>query len=124
MSSTITDRNSAGSNLALKSPVAAASTANVTLSGEQTVDTVALVEGDRVLLKDQTSGLENGIWTVKTGAWTRAPDWDGTGDVVTGTMAFVAGGSTNLRKLLRVSTTGTITIGATSVAFATAATFS
>jgi phage-related tail fiber protein len=121
---TVTDRSRAGSNQSLKSPVKAASTANLTLSGEQTVDTVALTDGDRVLAKNQTTGAENGIYLVRTGSWERAPDWDGSDDVVTGTLVFCPGGSTNALKLFRVSTSGDITIGTTSVAFGTAATFS
>lgn len=57
-----------------KSPVEAASTGNLTLSGEQTVDGVALVTGDRVLVKDQTSQDENGIYVVAAGAWSRSSD--------------------------------------------------
>jgi hypothetical protein len=60
-----------------KGSVRAASTgANLTLSGTQTVDGVALVAGDRVLVKDQTSIPTNGIYVVQAGAWTRALDMD------------------------------------------------
>lgn len=121
---TFQDRSNASDNLALKAPVRAASTANLTLSGEQTVDTIALVDGDRVLAKDQTTSADKGIYIVRTGAWARAPDWDGDGDVVTGTLVFVPTGSTNALKLFRISTTGDIVIGTTSITFATAATFS
>ena len=55
--------------------VKAASTANLTLSGTQTVDTIALVAGDQVLVKNQTAPAENGVYTVAAGAWTRAPGW-------------------------------------------------
>lgn len=118
------DRSNASGNLALKAPCRAASTTNLTLSGEQTVDTIALVDGDRVLAKDQTTSADKGIYIVRTGAWERAPDWDGDGDVVTGTLVFVPTGSTNALKLFRVSTTGDIVIGTTAITFATAATFS
>jgi hypothetical protein len=56
--------------------VKAASTANLTLSGTQTVDTVPLVATDRVLVKDQAAQSANGIYVVAAGAWTRAPDQD------------------------------------------------
>lgn len=56
--------------------VKAASTANLTLSGTQTVDTVPLIAGDRVLVKDQSTGSANGLYVVAAGAWTRAPDQD------------------------------------------------
>lgn len=121
---TFQDRSNASANLALKSPCRAASTGNLSLTGEQTIDTVACVDGDRVLAKDQTTGADKGIYIVRSGAWERAPDWDGDGDVVTGTLVFVPTGSTNALKLFRVSTTGDIVIGTTSITFATAATFS
>jgi hypothetical protein len=56
--------------------VKAASIANLTLSGTQTVDTVPLIAGDRVLVKDQSTGSANGLYVVAAGAWTRAPDQD------------------------------------------------
>lgn len=125
MASTITDRSASGSGLAMKAPVRAASTANLTLSATQTVDGIALVDGDRVLVKDQTTGAQNGIYIVRAGAWERAPDWDGNGDVVTGTLVFVIpGGSTNAKRLYYVSTTGSIVVGTTSVAFTLGTTLS
>lgn len=59
-----------------KASVKAASTANLTLSGTQTVDGIALVANDRVLVKDQTTASGNGIYLVASGAWTRATDMD------------------------------------------------
>lgn len=50
-------------------------TANVTLSGTQTIDGVALAAGDRVLLKGQTTASQNGLWVVAAGAWTRPTDY-------------------------------------------------
>ena len=58
--------------LSWKSPAKAATTANITLSGAQTIDTVSVVAGDTVLVKNQTNAAENGIYTVQTGAWTYA----------------------------------------------------
>ena len=48
----------------IKEPVRVATTANITLSGEQTIDGVAVVDGDRVLVKDQTTAANNGIYCV------------------------------------------------------------
>ena len=58
-----------------KASVKAASTANIaSLSGAMTIDGVALVAGDRVLVKDQTTPSANGVYVVATGAWARADD--------------------------------------------------
>jgi hypothetical protein len=80
---------------AIKGPVLAATTANITLSGEQTIDAVALVTGDRVLVKDQTDGTENGIYVVDTGAWGRAVDFNKSDDIAQGTAVFIATGTVN-----------------------------
>ena len=55
-----------------KNPVTAATTTNITLSGLQTVDTVSLVAGNTVLVKNQTNNAQNGIYQVNSGAWTYA----------------------------------------------------
>ncbi len=74
------------SGLAIKAPVKAASNAPLTLSGEQTVNGIPLLVGDRVLVKDQVDPIENGIYVVETSAWQRAGDWDGERDVVGGSV--------------------------------------
>jgi len=51
--------------------VVAASTGNLTLSGTQTVDGIAVTAGQRVLVKDQTTTTQNGIYLCAAGAWTR-----------------------------------------------------
>lgn len=72
---------------AIKAPVKLVTTANVaTLSGEQTIETVAMTVGDRVLLAAQTDQTENGIYTVETSAWQRAGDWNGSRDAADGTL--------------------------------------
>lgn len=58
----------------VKKSVRVATTANITLSGTQTIDGVAVVAGDRVLVKDQTTASQNGIYVVAAGAWSRAAD--------------------------------------------------
>lgn len=60
----------------VKRSVRAATTASITLSGAQTIDGIAVVAGDRVLVKDQTTTKDNGIYIVAAGAWTRALDAD------------------------------------------------
>jgi hypothetical protein len=59
-----------------KASCVAATTTNITLSGTQTIDGVALIAGDRCLVKDQTLSQNNGIYLVAAGAWTRATDMD------------------------------------------------
>jgi len=59
-----------------KASCVAATTANITLSGTQTIDSVVLIVGDRCLVKDQTLSQDNGIYLVASGAWTRATDMD------------------------------------------------
>ena len=94
MSSVSTDRRlGVNSGLAIKVPCATGSTGPVTLSDLQTIDGVALEIGDRVLVKDQAKALENGIYQADTGTWTRTLDFDGTNDIVTGTLVKVNGGA-------------------------------
>lgn len=104
------------SSVAIKGPCRVATTANITLSGEQTIDGVAVVTDDRVLVKDQTTGADNGIYIADTGAWRRSKDFNKTKDVKTGTMVNVTSGTVGAGQW-QVSTTGEITIGTTSIAF-------
>lgn len=54
-----------------KGVVKATTTANITLSGVQTIDGVSCAAGDKVLVKNQTNGIENGPYVVAAGAWVR-----------------------------------------------------
>lgn len=110
-------------NTGCKVPVRAATTAAIVLSGEQTVDGVVLVTGDRVLVKNQASGVDNGIYVVDTGTWSRAPDFDGVYDIVRGAMVRVNEGTTNVASFWEVSTSDPITIGTTSLSFVRVAAF-
>lgn len=106
MSSVTSDRiNGLTTSAARKAPVTCATTANITLSGEQTIDGVTTSES-RVLVKDQTDTTENGIYESSSGAWTRVKDFDGSRDVVTGTDVFVTSGTDNGGEYWYVSTTG------------------
>lgn len=104
--------------IGVKAPVRLATTANITLSGLQSIDGSMTAEGDRVLVKDQTAGAENGIRTASSGNWTRATDFSVNGHVVKGTRVFVNEGSTQARTEWAVSTADDITIDTTSIAFA------
>lgn len=80
--------------LDVKGSVKVATTANITLSGTQTIDDIAVVADDRVLVKDQSTASENGIYVVAAGAWSRADDAD-TFDKHAGAFFFVEEGTTN-----------------------------
>ena len=111
--------DSLSNGLDVKASVRAATTANITLSNTQTVDGVALSVGDRVLVKDQITGSQNGIYVVASGAWTRATDFDNTPDIEVspGTFFFVEDGTTQADNGYVVSNTGAITIGTTAITF-------
>lgn len=118
MSSTLTDQiDGISTSTAVKAPVRVATTANITLSGTQTIDGVAVVANDRVLVKDQTDATENGIYDVKANAWTRSPDFDGNRDVRNGTIVLVNSGTLYTNSAWQVSASDPITIGTTSITF-------
>lgn len=104
--------------LDVKDSVRAATTANITLSGTQTVDGVSLLAGDRVLVKNQSVDSENGIYVVVSGgAWTRATDFDTTAKVTSGAFTFVESGTSNADSGWVLTTDGSITLGTTSLSF-------
>lgn len=104
--------------LDVKQSVRAATTANITLSGTQTIDGVALVAGDRVLVKDQSTGSENGIYVVVDGgAWTRAEDADSDAEVTAGLFTFVTEGTSYADTGWVVATNDDITVGTTAITF-------
>lgn len=80
--------------LDVKESVKAASIANLTLSGTQTVDGVSMLADDRILVKNQTSAVDNGIYIVASGSWSRAADF-AVGDDEAGAFCFVEQGTTN-----------------------------
>ena len=109
---TLTDRlNGLSSSLAVKAPVAVATTANITLNGLQTVDGVTLAEGDRVLVKNQTTASENGIYEADTSDWNRAADFDGGADAKQGTQFLVAQGTVSAGAGYRITTADDFVIG-------------
>jgi hypothetical protein len=76
-----------------KQPVLCGTTANITLSGLQTLDGVTVISGSRVLVKNQTTTSQNGIYLASATAWSRAPDAD-TWDELISALVFVESGST------------------------------
>ena len=96
-----------------KAAVVAATTQSVLTEGLQTIDGVALQDGDRVLVKDQqhagfypgedgSRSYDNGIWNAHAGQWTRSTDFDGLpvtvpeGLEVVNATVFVLGGTENI----------------------------
>lgn len=122
MTSVSTDRRQGvNAGAAVKVPVKTATTANITLSGLQTIDGVVLAQDDRVLVKNQTTGSENGIYRADTGTWSRDVDFDGVFDVVEGTFTYCTDGATTVG-FWYVTTANPITPDTTSIAFARAST--
>ena len=105
------------SGLDVKDSVKVATTGNITLSGTQTIDGIAISTDERVLVKSQTTGSENGIYDCKAGAWARSSDFDSSAEVTSGAFVFVEQGSTNADAGFVLTTDGTITIGTTALSF-------
>lgn len=103
--------------LDVKNSVRAATTGEITLSGTQTIDDVALVAGNRVLVKNQGDGYSNGIYVVDAGSWTRATDADSDADVTAGLFVFVEEGTNNGDSGWVLNTNNPITLGVTSLVF-------
>ena len=103
--------------LDIKDSVRAATTGNITLSGTQQIDGVTLSAGERVLVKNQTTTAQNGIWVVAGGSWARGTDADSSADVTAGLFVFVEEGTTNADSGWVLTTNGTITVGSTGIAF-------
>jgi hypothetical protein len=76
-----------------KASCVAATTVNITLSGTQTIDGIALIAGDRCLVKNQSTAADNGIYVVATTAWARAADMN-TWAEVPGAFTFIEQGTT------------------------------
>jgi len=109
-------------SLKWKEPVIVATTTNGTLASAyengDTIDGITLVTGDRILLKDQTTGSENGIYTVNaSGSPTRATDFDGDDEVV-GSVMRVLEGLINGLTTYQMTNTGSVTVGTTALVFA------
>ena len=102
--------------LDVKSSVRVATTANITLNDTQTVDTIVLSAGDRVLVKNQTTGSENGIYLVVAGGtWTRTSDFN-TSSELKGAFSFVEEGSQTGTGFVCLNT-GTTNIGTDAITF-------
>ncbi|MDH1634709.1 phage tail protein [Aeromonas caviae] len=101
-----------------KQSVRAATVANITLSGAQTIDGVTLTVGDRVLVKDQTTAAQNGIYLVAAQSWTRATDADNGTKLSSGARVAVEEGAVNAGKVWYLTAAGAVTVGTTALLFA------
>jgi phage-related tail fiber protein len=102
----------------MKDPVRLATTgANITLSGNQSIDGVTTATNDRVLVKDQSTASGNGIYLAAAGAWTRAVDFDISAEAVPGCIIPVAEGAVNAETAWELSTDAPITLGSTALVF-------
>ena len=86
--------DSVASGLDLKESCMVATTANISLSGTQTIDGVSVTAGKRVLVKDQSTGSENGIYVCAAGSWARATDF-AAGSAEAGAFTFIEQGTAN-----------------------------
>lgn len=104
-----------------KEAVRVASTGNLTVASPgSAIDGVTLTNGDRVLLKDQSSGSENGLYDFNGSAspLTRSADADTSAEVKPGTQVFVSEGTVNGNSTWQITTDGPITLGTTALVWA------
>lgn len=105
------------SGLDVKQSVRAATTANITLSGTQTIDGISLSAGDRVLVKNQSTASQNGVYVVAAGAWSRSTDTDSWAELISAFL-FVESGTTQADTGWVCTVDPGGTLGTTSVTFA------
>jgi hypothetical protein len=101
-----------------KQSVRAATTGDIVLSGLHTVDGITLAVGDRVLVKEQASMEDNGLYVVASGAWTRTSDADSNAKVTAGLSVMVEEGLTQADTQWRMIVDGAIEVGNTGLQFA------
>ena len=108
----LSSAQSAASGLSVKDAVIVATTANITLSGLQTIDGVAVTGGQRVLVKNQSNAALNGIYIANSAAWTVAND-SITGELVSGSLVLAVQGTTLAGTQWYLTTPDPITVGTT-----------
>lgn len=103
---------------AIKAPCRVATPGtNVDLAGTYVLDSITLVAGDRVLVKDQDNAYENGIYVAAANNWARASDFDSTKEVVRGTRVFITDGSSLANTEWWVSSLDPVPVGTGSISF-------
>jgi hypothetical protein len=89
-----------------------ATTVNITLSGLQSIDSYTTLAGDRVLVKNQSTQANNGIYVASSSAWTRATDMDTWSEVPGAYTVILNGGQSNTGWVCTATATGTINVTA------------
>ena len=103
--------------LDVKDSVVAATTANITLSGTQTIDGVSVSADNRVLVKNQSTASQNGLYLCKAGSWQRTDDLASGADAA-GMFTFVEQGTANGDKGFVCTTNkGSAVVGTNNLAF-------
>ena len=108
--------DSVAQGLDVKASVRVATTTNITLSGTQTIDGVGVIAGDRVLVKDQSTAADNGVYVVAAGVWTRSTDMD-VWTELPGAFLFVEQGTTNDNSGWVCTVAAGGTLGSTAITF-------
>ncbi|NBT59841.1 hypothetical protein EBT16_13765, partial [bacterium] len=103
--------------LKAKSSVLVATTSEISLSGLQVVDGVSVSEGDRVLVKNQTTASQNGIYIAASSNWTRSSDADQDEEVIKGMYVFVEEGIQNISTGWVLISPDPISLGTTALSF-------
>jgi hypothetical protein len=105
--------------IAIKAPCLVATTANITLSGAQTIDGTSVGNNsERVLVKNQTDKTTNGIYIASTGAWVLAADFTNNNNIALGSLVLVTSGNANAGLIFEQTCTDSpIVIGTSLITF-------
>lgn len=100
-----------------KQSVRVATTSNIVLKASQTIDGVAVVAGDRVLVKNQTSAKDNGLYVVADEFWVRTKDADSDLKVTPGLTVSIEQGTTQADTIWQLATDAPVLLGTTALVF-------
>lgn len=122
--SLVSGASGGSSGNAIKQQVRVATTGNNVLHPiyNEVIDGVTTVEGDRILVKEQTTVADNGIYVMgaivaSAGTITRATDFDNDSEVLSGVLVVVEEGTVNADKIFMLTTNNPIVVGTTSLVF-------
>ena len=104
--------DSVAQGLGPKAACQVATTANITLSGLQTIDGYTTIAGDRVLVKNQSTSSQNGIYLASASAWTRTTDMDVWSEVPGAYTVVLNGGQSDTGWVCTATQSGTINVTA------------